>query len=688
MSGPIDPPVAAGPLGDELPAYVANGIVGLRVRDLPLTPGMALLAGFSGDHPKRQIECAASTPYPLAGDLVVNGITLSQAQQQVRIIDQAYDFSCGELTTRLEFEAAGVTSRLKVLTFCSHETPSIVCQEVELTVTGSAHVELVASIDATGVAGTLQRMQRDTPGEPEPACDGVLLWESLGARGLCGIAYATELLGADATPDRPVWREQRMITSWAFETRPGQTYRLRTLVALVPSVAHPRPDEQAVRLIGLSRRQGFERVRAANRDTWKELWRGRVILNGAAERWQALADAAVFYLLTSTHPASPASTSIFGLATWRNYHYYYGHVMWDAETFCVPPLTLLEPDAARSLLSYRVRSLAAAEANARMRGRQGVQFPWESAPSTGHEAAPMPGQASWHEDHVSPDVARAFAFFAAVTGDERFRREKAWPVLSGVAEWLAQRVKPTDRGYEILESMGIAEREQAADNPAYMNLVSAQALHDAVSTAAALGVGAPAHWADIANRLVLPMRDGGLISHDGYRINETKGATPDPLMGVFPLPDRFAPEVRQATLERYLALADDYFGSPMLSALYPTWAARAGDRRLSARMLEEGYGKFMQGRFLQTLEYRPDRFPEQPKAGPFQANIGAFLSTLLLGLPGLEPHDRPPQEWARHKVILPAGWSSIEVERVWIRGEPMRLCAQQGADRAELIPGR
>lgn len=689
MSAPINPPVATGPLGDELPAYVASGLVGLRVRDLPLTPGMALIAGFWGDHPTREIESAASAPYPLAGDVVINGVALSQAQQQVRIVDQAYDFSCGELTTRLEFEAAGVTSRLTVLTFCSHETPSIVCQEVEVTVSAAAHLELLASVDATGVAGGVQKVRRDTPGEPEPACDGVLLWESLGARSLCGIAYSTELLGADANADRPAWREQRMVTSWDFDARPGETYRLRTMAALVPSVAHPRPGEQAVRLIALGRRQGFDRLRSANRDRWKDLWTGRVILTGASERWQALADAAVFYLLTSTHPASPASTSIFGLATWRNYHYYYGHVMWDAETFCVPALTLLAPDAARSLLDYRARSLPAAEANARMRGRQGVQFPWESAPSTGHETAPMPGQASWHEDHVSPDVARAFAFFADVTGDTRFRREKAWPVLSGVADWLSQRVTATERGYEVLESMGIAEREQAVDNPAYMNLVSAQVLRDAVSTAAALGLAAPFHWSDIANRLVLPMRDGGLVSHDGYRVNETKGATPDPLMGVFPLPDRMTARVRQETLERYLARADEYLGSPMLSALYPTWAARTGDRRLGARMLEEGYGKFLHGRFTQTLEYRPDRFPEQPKAGPFQANIGALLSSLLIGLPGLEPSSRAPDEWARHKVQLPTGWSAIEVERIWIRGEPVRLRARHGADQAELLaPGR
>ena len=41
--------------------------------------------------------------------------------------------------------------------------------------------------------------------------------------------------------------------------------------------------------------------------------------------------------------------------------------------------------------------------------------------------------------------------------------------------------------------------------------------------------------------------------------------------------------------------------------------------------------------------------------------------------------------WARHKVILPTGWSSVEVDRIGVRGEPMRLRARHGAGRAELL---
>jgi hypothetical protein len=130
-------------------------------------------------------------------------------------------------------------------------------------------------------------------------------------------------------------------------------------------------------------------------------------------------------------------------------------------------------------------------------------------------------------------------------------------------------------------------------------------------------------------------------------------------------------------LALYLGLAQDYIGSPMLSALYGAWAARAGDRSLALRLLDEGYGQFCVGRFLQTLEYRADRFPEQPQAGPFFANIGGFLTGLLFGFTGLEPGSDDPQAWIRRPVNLPAGWSAIEVDRLWIRGQAMALSARQ-----------
>ena len=683
MTSPISPPPVLGGAGNELPAYVANGVVGLRVRAMPLAAGLTLLSGYSGEHPQRRIEAIAVAPYPVAGDIQLAGVWLSDAPDAVTVIDQAYDFATGELTSRFEFAAGGCRARVDVLVFCSRDEPSLVCQEVAIELDADGELALKATLDARHADGRALRHLRDTPGGDKPCCDGAALWESAGALSTCGIAYVTELVGAEAEPEKPPLENRTLTTAYAFKAKAGRRYRLRQIASLIPKVTHLEPDFQAVRQVALARKQGFDSIRAANRALWSELWKGRITLLGADQRWQALADAALFYLFSSTHVASPSSTSIFGLATWYNYHYYYGHVMWDIETFVVPVLSLLQPYAAESILEYRSRNLPSAMRNARLRGRRGLQFPWESAPS-GEEAAPLPGSASWHADHVSLDVARAFAFHSYVTGDLEFLREKAWPILSGVADWIASRVTHSERGCEIRADMGIAERETEADNAAFTNMCATLVLRDAISAAESLGRAAKPEWARIADSIVIPEEDGVVVSHDGFEPDEEKGGTPDPLMGVFPLGFGLKPEVQAATLKFYLDLRKGYIGSPMLSALYGVWAAYAGDRALSAELMEEGYGRFCVGRFMQTLEYRQDVFPEQPRVGPFFANLGGFLLSLLTGFPGLQPGWGDSEGWARRAVTLPEGWTAIEAQRIWIGGRPCKLVARQGAERAEL----
>ena len=549
---------------------------------MPLAAGLTLLSGYSGEHPQRRIEAIAVAPYPVAGDIQLEGVWLSDATHAVTVVDQAYDFETGELTSRFEFDVAGRKARVEVLVFCSRDEPSLVCQEITIELDKDSDLALKSVLDARHVDGRALRHLRDTPGEDKPCCDGAALWESAGALSTCGMAYVTELVGAEAKPERPPLENRTLTTAYAFKAKAGEVYRLRQIASLIPKVTHLQPDFQAVRQVALARKRGFENIRAANQAIWSDLWKGRITLVGAEPRWQALADAALFYLLSSTHVASPASTSIFGLATWHDYHYYYGHVMWDIETFVVPVLSLLQPPAAESLLDYRTRSLPSAAGNARLRGRRGLQFPWESAPS-GQEAAPLPGSASWHEDHVSLDVARAFAFHSFVTGDLEFLREKAWPILSGVADWLTSRVTQSQRGYEIRAAMGIAERETEADNAAFTNMAAVVVLRDAIRAAEKLGRAANPEWEQIAKSLVLPKQGDVIVSHDGFQADEEKGGTPDPLMGVYPLGFNMEPDVEAATLKFYLDLREGYIGSPMLSALYGVWAAYTGDRSLSAR---------------------------------------------------------------------------------------------------------
>ncbi|MCU1483236.1 MAG: glycoside hydrolase family 65 protein, partial [Subtercola sp.] len=632
---PLSPRPVKGSGRPELPAYVANGVVGLRVRDNPLTAGMALVCGFSGLHPERQIEAAAVAPYPLAADIYVDGVWLSDVPHRLRVISQSYDFETGELTSRLRFQASGTAVNIAVLTFCCRHQPTLAAQEISLTVTQGAELKIRALVDGREISGHLIEQTSKLPGEEGGGIDGSLIWRSAGGLSQCGIALATRVEG-QAKREKPTSGDRSLLTAqYALGGRAGATYRLQQIVSLVPSVMHAQPQRHAERMVALGAHSGFRALRQANRAEWRELWKGRILLHGAGQKWQRLADAAFFYMNTSVHVGSPASTSMFGLATWHDYHYYYGHVMWDIETFSIPPLLLLQPDAAKALLNYRTRCLPAAKATAQAFGRNGLQFPWESAPTQGFEASPSPGTAAWHEDHVSLDVALAFLQYADATGDMNFLQDQVWPVISGVCDWIVSRAHKTRKGWEIRRSMGIAERKIESDNEAFTMLSARQVLLGALRVAAQIGRPAGLQWQELAERLVLPLRAGVLVSHDGFRANEEKGATPSPLMAEFPLSASLDANVSAKTREYYLGRAKEYIGSPMLSALYGVWAAQGHDRVRAAGLLEEGYGRFVTGRFLQTLEYRPDKFPEQPQAGPFFANMGGFLMSLLLGFPGL-----------------------------------------------------
>ena len=42
------------------------------------------------------------------------------------------------------------------------------------------------------------------------------------------------------------------------------------------------------------------------------------------------------------------------------------------------------------------------------------------------------------------------------------------------------------------------------------------------------------------------------------------------------------------------------------------------------------------------------------------------------------PGGSDPDGWASHPVVLPEGWMAIEADRVFVRGQAMRLIARHG----------
>jgi len=538
---PLSPPAVAAWRPEYIPAYLSSGLIGLRAGPIPLTEGLAIVNGLAAIDPVEQGEGFARGPYPIGGDIELDGQQLSRLPRQSQFVEQRHDFSCGELSSRFRFRSGATTATVDVLTLCSRSLPTVVLQEVRVRVDQPCRLVVTAKLDPTGITGRWRSRETSTPGAAEPVVDGSMLWEVNGALSTCGAAYITRFDGGEGVERGREEHDQLapLSTSYSVDARPERSYVLQQLTSLVPSQSHHEPDRQAARLVGMAARRGFQKLRVENRGAWEEIWKGRIKLIGAGARWQSLSDAAYYYLHASAHSSSLFSTSMFGLAYWPNYHYYRGHVMWDIEAFTFPTLLLTAPESAYALLEYRAQRLTAAERNAALHGYRGLQFPWASGPRHGEEVIRLSAPHLVFEQHVSLSVARAFAQYVHATGDDDYLREKAWPVLEGVANWLVSRAIKTDRGYELKEVIGIAEQTDPVDNNAYMNMAASVVLREAAGFARRLNRADAQRWDRMADAIHVPIDNtrGYIRNHDRYSAEERGPAasTPEALAGIFPM---------------------------------------------------------------------------------------------------------------------------------------------------------
>lgn len=580
---------------------------------------------------------------------------------------------------------------MTVVAFCPRTMPMLAAQEVMVEVDTPCDVSLSAGVDPSGIGGRGLQRETRTPGTDHPVVDGWLEWETHGGLTRAGAAYTTVFEGRDASKRVESADELAPLkTTYSYRALPGERCRLRQLTASVPSQMHAYPPRQATRLAAAASERGFDGLRRENRDAWQAIWRGRIVLEGADARWQGYADAACYYLHASAHASSLFSTSMFGLAYWPNYHYYEGHVMWDIEAFAFPPLLLTAPEVARALLEYRFLRRDAAELNAAMYGYEGLQFPWASGPLRGEEAIRTNAPLLAFEQHVSPAVANAFVDFAHATADADFLDSHAWPVVNGVAGWILSRIRHTERGYEVPEAIGPAEQARPQDNNVYMNLACAGLLRRGAAIARAAGRHRNAElWERIAREFYLPRAaDGTLLHHDGFdrEAGGVVNATPEALAGLVLFGAPLPAAAFEATLRADLDRVEPYLGYPMLNAPLGPAAAWLGDRDRASRLLEAGYAEYVRGPYLETDEYSRTRYPDRAEAGPFMANIGGFLSGLLLWLPRIRIGPGDPGGWRAggSPLAMPSLWEGIDAQRVVIHGQEAAIRARHGERRARI----
>ena len=216
---------------------------------------------------------------------------------------------------------------------------------------------------------------------------------------------------------------------------------------------------------------------------WAELWQGDIIIEGDLPS-QLDIRLALYHLYAFGRGDSDLSIAPMGLSSQG----YNGHIFWDTELWMFPPLLVLNPAIARSLVNYRSDRLAAARRKAVNFGYRGAMFPWESD-DTGEEATPPWALTGTFEHHVTADVAIAFWNYYRVTKDRSWLVERGYPMLKAVADyWVSRVVKNPDGSYSIRNVVGANEFAPNVDDNAFTNGAAITALQFATQAAREVGV--------------------------------------------------------------------------------------------------------------------------------------------------------------------------------------------------------
>jgi trehalose/maltose hydrolase-like predicted phosphorylase len=653
------------------PAYLSNGLIGIRPGPNPLARAQTCVSGFVFPHLSYRMESLSPAPYPLETDIRVNEISLLKHPDLLKTQRQTLDMKCGELLTELVFAPGGVRLAIEVLQFACRSVPSLLCQEIRLTPSADTEIEFVVRIDNSGVPASTYLTQ--APERTE--IDLVGGFESEGNLSKLGVALSILTPGESVQRQEPFLTEAGLTRTYRVKGQSGQVVRFQTIAAMISELYHPEPPLEAIRLANWGRQLGFETLRSENRAAWADLWKSRVKVIGDSDAQRAL-DAAFFYIHSSVHVSTRTGMPPFGLS---QFSYYYGHSFWDTETWSLLPVILTAPQTARSLLEYRVRGLDYAKRQAALYGYRGAQFPWEAAPIEGFETTPTFAGTGWGEQHVTPDVALGFWEYQLATDDQSFLQEGTWPVLKAVADWIESRGVYSERGFEIQHVMGPDEDVPNVSNAAYMNLVCKMVLTASIRCAQMVGARAPASWGKIRDALALPIDNSKKIvqpyddppspSSNSYSTGQMDFLTVhDPPIDIELLRRTHAFE---ETIRLGRQASSPGTGIPIgfAEAAISATAAFLGETRRALELFHQSWRKVWLDPFGMIREGPLQDY------GCFLTNYGSLLQTVMLAFTGLRISEG---DWRKYPASLPAGWSRIEIDRIFVRGEAKKLIATDG----------
>lgn len=444
------------------------------------------------------------------------------------------------------------------------------------------------------------------------------------------------------------WDYNMHLLKFRKELKAGETYTFAIVSSATSTAQFDDPLNEAERLTVFAKLEGTQRLLHRHISEWDKLWRHDIIIEGDIQS-QRDVRSALYHLYSFAREGTAYSLSPMGLSGLG----YNGHVFWDTELWMYPPLLLLQPEIAKSLLEYRFQRLDAAKQNAFSHGYKGAMFPWESS-DEGTEDTPVWALTGPFQQHITGCIGWAFWKYYQVTKDKQWLRDRGYPMLKEVADFWTSRVERKGAGnYEINNVIGANEWQENIDNNAFTNGMAITVLRFATQAAKELGLQADPDWEHVASNIpILKFPDGTTKENATYHGEEIKQA--DVNLLAFPLnlvQDRDQIEKDLAYYEPRMSPEGPAMGFSVLATLY----ARLDKAAKAFEIFQHSYKPNQVPPFRVLAETADGTNPY------FATGAGGMLQAVLFGFGGLEITDGGISQ-VRH--TLPPAWKTLHLKGI------------------------
>ncbi len=657
--------------------------------------------GLFGPHPLLNDEMI-NLPWFLDLAPFVGDEKLDMAASRVEGCERVLDMKGAVLGRTLIWKCrSGPQVSVRFERFVSLARPSLCLQRLTLESDGEAVATVRAGIDAevlTSGFDHFESVEMIRESESGLCC-------RVRTNGGDDVSMISRLVSTDAAGWSFAKEARRGRLSAKIRLLPGRpcVVEKRTTVATSRDLKRAEPET----VLDAAGSSTWDQLLAEHRDLWAARWeRSDVVIEGDLPSQQAMRFA-LFHLLRS-HVEHDSRVAID--AKGFSGDAYFGRFFWDTEIYLLPFFLYTDPERARTLVDFRVRTLDGARRNARLSGYGGARYPWESD-SEGRECCAC-WQFADHEVHVTADAVYGLAHHVLATGGEPPAGRAAEMIVETARYWLDRLDRrPGDGHPSLLGVMGPDEYTPIAHNNAFTNRLVAFNLDMAARWGGEGGATLEERKLFAETAAALPLcrsPDGKLVlqceAFDSfteprfdelwkdrsvplgvqvpqerlYRMKCIKQADVILLMMLFP--HEFSDEEVRAAWEYYLPLTTH--DSSLSTCVHAVVALRLGERGLARRFWEK------------SLAVDLDANGGAAGEGIHIAGCGGVWQVAVLGFAGMRTavqsevfslDPKLPDEWTR--LAFPVVWRGRRLY-IEIDGETCLVIHRGGNDLDVEVSGR